>query len=84
MGRGLLDPEEELTGAMLGDLVQFAYFTGCLSKKDVQRLLDLSDREAANRIKEWKRWNEGNRSCNLRQNPFYEGWDVLQAEDKDV
>jgi hypothetical protein len=72
--RGLLDPDEGLTETMLEDLVHFAYFTGCIPKGAVQRLLGLSDNETKERIRSWKKWQDGNRSCQLRQNPFYEEW----------
>jgi hypothetical protein len=70
----LLDPEEELTETMLEDLVHFAYFTGCIPKGEVRRLLGLSAEETKERIRSWKKWQDGNRSCQLRQNPFYEEW----------
>lgn len=72
--KGLLEPEEELTETMLEDLVHFAYFTGCVPKGEVRRLLGLSAEEAKKRIQSWKKWQDGNRSCQLRQNPFYEEW----------
>ena len=72
--KGLLEPDEELTEAMLEDLVHFAYFTGCVTKGEVRRLLGLSAGEARERIRAWKKWQDGNRSCQLRQNPFYEEW----------
>jgi len=72
--KGLLDAGEELVEAMLEDLVHYAYFTGCINKGEVRRLLNLSADEARERIRAWKKWNEGNRSCQLRQNPFYEDW----------
>lgn len=70
----LLDSEEELTETMLEDLVHFAYFTGCIPKGEVRRLLGLSAKETKERIRSWKKWQDGNRSCQLRQNPFYEEW----------
>ncbi len=79
-GKGLLEPEEELTEAMLEDLVHFAYFTGCITKGEVRRLLGLSAGEARKRIQAWKKWQDGNRSCQLRQNPFYEGWTAGKDE----
>ncbi len=75
----LLDPDEELIPEMLEDVVHFAYFTGCISKRDVQRFLGLDERQVSEKIRAWKRWNEGNRSCQLRQNPFYEGWSLDSA-----
>jgi hypothetical protein len=72
--KGLLEPKEDLTEAMLEDLVHFAYFTGCVTKGDVRRLLGLTADEARERIRSWKMWQDGNRSCRLRQNPFYEEW----------
>ena len=72
--KGLLDKAEEMAPGMLEDLVHYAYFTCCISKVEVQRLLGLSKKEAKERIKAWKRHQEGNRSCQLRQNPFYEDW----------
>jgi hypothetical protein len=72
--KGLLEPKEELTEAMLEDLVHFAYFTGCVTKGEVRRLLGLTAEEARERIRSWKMWQDGNRSCQLRQNPFYEEW----------
>jgi len=72
--KGLLDPEEGLTEAMLEDLVHYAYFTSCIPKGEVQRLLGLTAKEAKERIRAWKQWQDGNRSCQLRQNPFYEEW----------
>ena len=72
--KGLLDSEEDLTETMLEDLVHYAYFTSCISKGEVRRLLGLSAKEAKDRIRSWKRWQDGNRSCQLRQNPFYEEW----------
>ena len=80
--RGLIEPEEELTVEMLEDLVHFAYFTGCISKREVRRLLDLTEEQALATIRTWKRWQEGNRSCNLRQNPFYEGWAIESSRRK--
>ena len=72
--KGLLEPTEELTETMLEDLVHFAYFTGCIPKGEVRRLLGLSAGAAKGRIRAWKKWQDGNRSCQLRQNPFYEEW----------
>jgi len=78
--KGLLEPEEELTEQMLEDLVHFAYFTGCVPKGEVRRLLGLSAKETKERIRSWKKWQDGNRSCQLRQNPFYEDWPVEEDE----
>ena len=72
--KGLLEPDEELTVNMLEDLVHYAYFTSCIPKGEVRRLLGLSAKEARERIRVWKKWQDGNRSCQLRQNPFYEEW----------
>ena len=72
--KGLLEPDEELAEAMLEDLVHYAYFTCCIPKGEVRRLLGLSAKEAKERIRAWKKWQDGNRSCQLRQNPFYEEW----------
>lgn len=72
--KGLLDRDEELGAAMLEDLVHYAYFTGCIAKGDVRDLLGLTAKEARERIRSWKKWHEGNRHCQLRQNPFYEDW----------
>jgi hypothetical protein len=72
--KGLLEPDEDLAEAMLEDLVHYAYFTCCIPKGVVRRLLGLSAREAKERIRAWKKWQDGNRSCQLRQNPFYEEW----------
>lgn len=72
--KGLLDSEEGLSVNMLEDLVHYAYFTSCIPRGEVQRLLGLSAEEAKGRIRAWKKWQDGNRSCQLRQNPFYEEW----------
>ena len=72
--KGLLDSEEGLTENMLEDLVHFAYFTSCIPKGEVRRLLGISAEEVKKRIQSWKKWQDGNRSCQLRQNPFYEEW----------
>jgi hypothetical protein len=72
--KGLLDSEEGLTENMLEDLVHYAYFTCCIPKGEVRRLLGISAEEAKKRIQTWKKWQDGNRSCQLRQNPFYEEW----------
>jgi hypothetical protein len=79
--KGLLEPDEELTESMLEDLVHFAYFTGCIPKSEVRRLLGLSAGEAKERIRAWKKWQDGNRSCQLRQNPFYEEWPTEEDAD---
>jgi len=72
--KGLLEPDEDLAEAMLEDLVHYAYFTCCIPKGEVRRLLGLSSKETKERIRVWKKWQDGNRSCQLRQNPFYEEW----------
>jgi len=79
--QGLLDPEEEIIVEMMEDLTHFAYFTGCITKRDVKRLLGLSESETKAIIKSWKLWNEGNRSCGLTRNPFSEEW-MLTKEDQ--
>ena len=81
MKKGLLDREEELIVAMMEDLTHFAYFTGCITKKDVKRLLGLSDREAKAILRSWKLWNEGNRSCGLTRNPFSEEWTITKEDE---
>ncbi len=78
--RGLLEPEEELSPPMLEDLVHYAYFTGCITKGKVKELLGLTDAEAREKIRRWKKWHEGNRLCQASQNPFYEGWESPQVE----
>lgn len=78
--KGLLDPEEDLARGMLEDLVHYAYFTACINKAEVRELLGLSRQEAKERIRAWKKWHEGNRSCQLRQNPFYEEWPAEEPE----
>jgi len=72
--RSLLDEDEELDENMLDDLVHFAYFTGCIPKAKVREFLGLTESEAKDRIRLWKKWQEGNKHCQVRQNPFYEGW----------
>ncbi|MEW6442154.1 MAG: hypothetical protein AB1640_14550 [bacterium] len=72
--KGLLDPGEELVGAMLEDLVHYAYFTGCISRTKVKELLGLTDEAAKDRVRTWKRWHEGNKHCQARWNPMYEAW----------
>jgi hypothetical protein len=74
ISKGLLDEEEEVIVEMLGDLAHFAYFTGCITKSDVRRLLGINSAEAKSVIKSWKLWDEGNRSCGLTRNPFTEEW----------
>ncbi len=80
--KGLLDRDEDLAEGMLEDLVHYAYFTCCISKSAVRRLLGLSKKEAKERIQIWKKWQEGNRSCQLRQNPFYEDWPAEEQSEK--
>lgn len=80
--RGLLEPEEELSPSMLEDLVHYAYFTGSITKAKVKELLGLTDGEARERIRRWKKWHEGNRLCQARQNPFYEGWESPRVESR--
>ena len=80
MKKGLVEEKEEYTSPMLEDLVHYAYFTGCVNRGEVQRLLNLSKKETRARIRSWKMWQEGNRSCQLRLNPFYEDWPA-EAED---
>ena len=79
LGKGLVDPEEELGEAMLEDLVHYAYFTGCIARGDVRQLLGLTVKEARAKIRSWKKWHEGNRHCQLRQNPFYEDWPAEES-----
>ena len=79
INKGLLDRDEEVIVEMMEDLTHFAYFTGCITKSDVKRLLDLTDSETKARIRSWKLWNEGNRSCGLTRNPFSEEW-ILTKE----
>ena len=80
INKGLLDEDEELVVEMLEDLTQFAYLTGCITKRDVKRLLDLTDSETKAKLKSWKLWNEGNRSCGLTRNPFSEGWKLIKKK----
>ena len=80
MRKGLLDQGEELIVEMMEDLAHFAYFTGCITKSDVKRLLGLSDRESKALIRSWKLWNEGNRSCGLTRNPFSEEWKITKED----
>lgn len=77
--KGILDPEEDLAVAMMEDLVHYAYFTGCITKGDVRRLLGLTAKQAREIIQSWKKWHEGNRHCQLRQNPFYEEWPTEES-----
>ena len=79
---GLLDQDEEVVVEMLEDLAHFAYFTGCITKGDIKRLLGLSGEQAKQIIKSWKLWNEGNRSCGLSRNPFTEEWLLTRTRDK--
>ena len=74
IAKDLLEPEEELTSHMLEDLVHYAYFTGCVNRSDVGRLLNLGKDQTRKRVRSWKMWQDGNRSCQLRRNPFYEDW----------
>ena len=78
--KGLLDKDEEIIEAMMEDLTHFAYFMGCITKRDVKRLLDLTDQEAKEKIKYWKAWQEGNRSCGLSTNPFTEEWNLTRTQ----
>jgi hypothetical protein len=80
--KGLVESPEEYTAPMLEDLVHYAYFTGCVNRGDIQRLLNLTREETRRRIQAWKRWQDGNRSCQIRQNPFYEDW-IAEPEDPD-
>ena len=76
--KGLLEEDEETIVEMMEDLVHFAYFTGCIPKADVKRLLNLTDKETKALIKSWKVGDEGNRSCGLTRNPFSEGWSLVK------
>ena len=78
--KGLLDNDDEIISEMMDDLTHFAYFTGCVTKRDVKRLLGLTDQEAKTKIKSWKVWHEGNRSCGLSRNPFAEEWNLTRAK----
>ncbi len=78
--KGLVYPDEEFAEGMLEDLCHYAYFTGCITKGDVSRFLGLTGKEAGDRIRSWKKWQDGNRSCQLRQNPFYEDWTTGDEE----
>ncbi len=72
--RNLLDVREKLVAPMLEDLVHYAYFTGCLTRGEVGRLLGLTVDQARQKIRAWKKWHEGNRNCQARQNPFFGTW----------
>ena len=76
--KGLLDKNEELIVEMIEDLTHFAYVTGCITKNDVKRFLDLTDQEAKAKLRSWKSGDEGNRSCGLGRNPFSEEWKVTK------
>ena len=76
--KGLVSKDEELVVEMLEDLAHFAYFTGCITKKDVKRLLSLREEETKKIITSWKRWDEGNRACGLTRNVFTEEWDLAK------
>jgi hypothetical protein len=76
--KGLVESREDYIVPMLEELVHYAYFTGCINRGEVQRLLHLSKEETRKRVRSWKMWQDGNRSCQLQQNPFYEDW---QAEE---
>ena len=77
---GLVYPEEEFVEGMLEDLCHYAYFTGCITKGEVSRLLGLTGKEAGAKIRTWKKWQDGNRSCQLRENPLYEDWTTAGQE----
>ena len=81
LNKGLLDEDEDVVPEMLEDLAHFAYFTGCITKGDVKRLLGLTRGQSKQIIKSWKLWDEGNRSCGLTRNPFTEEW-TLSKENK--
>lgn len=78
--KGLLDRDEEVVPEMLEDLAHFAYFTSCITKGDVKRLLGLTDEQTKKIIRSWKLWNEGNRSCGLTRNPFTEEWTISRKQ----
>jgi len=78
--KGLVDKDEEIIEAMMEDLTHFAYFMGCITKSDVKRLLGLTDQEAKAKIRYWKIWQEGNRSCGLSRNPFTEEWNLTRVK----
>jgi len=78
LGKGLVESAEDYTVPMLEELTHYAYFTGCINRGEVQRFLGLSREETRKLVRSWKRWQDGNRSCQIFQNPFYEDW---QAED---
>ena len=62
---------------------RIAYFTGCITKGDVKRLLGLTGEQAKKVIKSWKLWDEGNRSCGLTRNPFTEEWALGKENDSE-
>ena len=70
--KDLIDEGEELDENMLDDLVHFAYFTGCIPKVKVREFLGLTESQARDLIRLWKKWQEGNKHCQVRQNPFFE------------
>jgi hypothetical protein len=78
--KGLVESPEEYTVPMLEDLVHYAYFTGCVNRGQVQCLLALSKEETRKRIRSWKQWVDGNRSCQINRNPFYEDWRAEEDE----
>lgn len=78
--KGLLDKDEEIIEAMMADLTHFAYFMGFITRRDIARLLGLTDQEAKAIIRRWKVWQEGNRSCGLSRNPFTEDWNLIRAK----
>ena len=80
--KGLLDKDEEIIEEMMEDLAHFAYFTGCVNKGEVKRLLGLTDQQTKALIKSWKLWDEGNRSCGLTRNPFTEEWKLKRVNQK--
>jgi len=82
INHGLLDQKEEIIVEMMEDLTHFAYFMGCITKKDVKRFLDLNDQQVKEKIKSWKKWNEGNRSCSLSRNPFTEEWKLERTKNQ--
>jgi hypothetical protein len=76
--RGLLSDAEELVVEMLEDLTHFAYFTGCITRKEVRRFLGVTEEQTRAIIRSWKQWDEGNRHCGLTRNPFAEEWRVAK------
>ena len=80
LNKSLIDEDEEVVPEMLEDLAHFAYFTACITKGDVKRLLGLTGEEAKKLIKSWKLWDEGNRSCGLTRNPFTEEWAISKEK----